>query len=415
MLWRSLNPSERKTEKGAEMPAEVKIPSQEDQSAVIMNEKSVEGMADITKQMAGEEVRKLFGEDLGEALLKARLFINSKAELAKASEIKNQEKGGALSPEQQAEWFKCQLQGCAPDEDLDEGGIISQHLGKRKQDQALTPSGATTGGYLVPTDMRLEIIKKADEPAVIWPLVNKQNTRSEAVTKPCITTYIDVNEGTAAKSSSATSSDDVTENEPVYGQKTWTMRYFDNLFYAKVDLLEDSPIDVMADLMWQTGDKFAYKHEYNVLQGAGSGSSLPQGLMDSGSGITAVNFGGAPTLARVLDFYRQLGQRYRTGAVAIMDGEIMYAIVEELATEVRSAQFLIDKLPTMLESAYMTANKILVGQMRYYEVYVNRLMYVMSVLAPKKFSHEVTVVEKWDGQPVLLDAFLIGTGVTPGS
>ncbi len=393
---------------------EHEAPSKEAQEAVKVNEQSVEGLAAATKSIVAEEVQKIFGADLGEAMLKARQFIDSKAELAKASEIKGQTKGGLLTEEQSAEWFKCQMLGFAPDPDLDTDGCISQHLGRKVQTQALGPASAAAGGYLVPTDMRLEIIRKADEPAVVWPLVNRQNTNSEAVTKPCIVTYIDVNQGADAKSQSVTSSDDITEHEPVYGQKTWTMRYFDNLFYAKIDLLEDSPIDVMADLMWQTADKFAMKHEYHVLNGPGSGSSLPQGIMTDGN-ITSVDFGGAPTVARVLDFARQLGQRYRTGAVTLMDGEISYAIAEELATEVRSAQYLVDKLPTMLESEHMPANKIMTGLLRHYEVYINRLMYLMSVDAPKKFSKEVTVVEKWDGQAVLTDAFLIGTNVTPGS
>lgn len=398
------------------MSEENKTPSAEDQAAVKVNEQSVEAIAEQTKSIVSEEVQRLFGNDLGEAILNAREYIENKAELARLTPAQKRKEGQrVMSEEQCAEWLKCQVMGYDPDPDLDEDGIISQAIGRRVQTQALTPSTDATGGYLVPEDARLDIIRKADEPAIVWPLVNVQQTSAEAVTKPAITTYIAVNEGTDAKSSSATSSDDITENEPIYGQKTWTMRYFDNLFYAKIDLLEDSPIDVMADLMWQTSDAFSVKREYNVLQGPGSGSSLPLGLMTSGTGITSVDFGGAPTLARVLDFYRQLGQRYRTGAVAIMDGEIMYAIVEELATEVRSAQFLMDKLPPMLESAHMPANKLLVGQMRHYEVYYNRLMYMMSTPAPKKFSMEVSVVEKWDGQPVLTDAFLIGTNVTPGS
>jgi HK97 family phage major capsid protein len=392
---------------------EHKTPTPEEQAAVKVNEQSVEKLAEVTKSLVQEEAQKLFGKDLAEAMSNARAAIDAKAELAKRTSLRK-EGAQKMSLEQQGEWLKCQLLGYAPDPDLDVDGVISQSLGRTINTQAIGPGTNPAGGYLLPEDFQAEIVRKADEPAVVWPLVRKQRTNSMAVVKPAIETYIAVNKGTDAKSGSTVSADNITENEPVYKEFTWTMRYFDNLVYAKMDLLEDSPIDVMEDISWQTGDAMSVQHEYNVLQGAGSASSLPLGVLND-TDISSVDFGGAPTVARVLDFYRQLDQRYRARAVAIMDGEIMFSIAEELATNVRSAQYLMDKLPAMLESAQMPANKIVVADWMRYEVFWNRMMYIMSVPNPKKFAMEISVVEKWDGQATLKDAFLIGTNVTPGS
>ncbi len=378
-----------------------------DKASVAINEQTVEKLASMTKTVVGEELKALFGEDLSVAIENAKQQRQNQEIIAKQLQAKkSRSKHESMSLEQQGEFFRCAILGGTPDPDLDEDGVVTQALG---------PATPSKGGYAVPVDFQLGVEKKADEPAIVWPLITKRRTSRDSVTKREVTAYPSSNKGTAAKSSSTTSSDDVTEQEPTYGELTWTMRYYDMRTFIKIDLIEDSPDDIVQELMDLAADAFAIDHESEPIVGPGSGSSRPLGLMDASAGITTVDFGGAPTIARILNFAQEIPQRYRARSLMLMEGQTLFSIIAELAENVRAAQFLLNKLPNMEESAYVTSGKILAGDFSRYVVYINRLMYMMSGDSPRNFSKEITIVEKWDGQPVLTDAFRIATGVVNGS
>jgi len=398
---------------------DIDVDSAKNQQAAIMNE---EGMRNLVKVITAE-MQSMFTPEFQSALDKARADVRKSEASNVLSAVESDDdafppkKREIMTPEQIGEWLLCTLSPSprSPRKQLDQDGIITSWLpgGKLMREmQALAPGTASAGGYLIPDDWQADLIKRAAEPDGIWERITKRTTKRESVTQSEVSDYVTVNQGTSAKSQSATSSDEISETEPTFTEMTWTMRYFDAVYRTKIDMIEDSPVDVINQINEIIADAFKVKREYHPLRGAGSGSSLPQGLMDSGAGITEVDVSDALTVSNLLGFMSNVPQRYRKQATLVVCSQIMFDAAEELASNIRSAQFLTGMLPPFMESAYMPTNKILAGDLSKYVVYINRLMYMMTSDNASTFSKIMTFVEKWDGQPTITDAFRIGTSVT---
>ncbi|GEM_PF-2871343 len=375
-------------------------PRPEPAGTAALNPKTVEALARIVQ----EEHLRLFQSDLAQAIENARGTVARTDALHTARP--EAPAGDALSREQTAELLVCGLANLIglprrPDPRLDEDGRLTQALG---------PALGSKGGYLVPEEFVQEVERRANEPAVVWPLVTKRPTNRDSVTKPEITAYPTVSKGADAKSKSTTTSDDVAETEPTIGQLTWTMRHFDARWLTKVDLLDDSPLNIMAELTEVVADAFAVEREREPIVGTGSDGERPLGLENAG--LTEVAIGGALTLTNLLEFLAEIPQRYRPRATVLTPADTYFDLVKELATNVHSAQYLVEALPPIRESAYLTDGKIIGGDFSKYVVYHNRLMQVVTATVPRKFAVEAVIVEKWDGRPTQTDAFRIGTGVT---
>jgi len=385
----------------------------------------IKELASIFAEASAKQLQ-LFGADLAQQIMNAKGDVDRDKVMAAVAP----DTGAApfvglgspkhpMNPEQQALWLACAITGMPPNPEADPGNTIAQalamarDLGRGYQSQALGPASGS-GAYTIPEDFIAEIERRAATPAVVWPLINLRPTRRDTVTKPEVTAYPTVNEGTAANSSSVTTGDEITETEPTIEDLTWTMRYFDARYVTKLDLVMDSPIGIYEELLDIITDAFVVSRESNVLNGAGSASSLPQGLLSSGSGITEVAISANPTVAKILELIGEVPARYRTGgrADAIMGSKTYFAVLSQFAQNVRAAQYLLGVLPRMHESASCAEGKILVGNFRYYVAYHNLLMYMVTGIRPQQFSQEVVMVEKWDGQPTITDAFRIGTSVT---
>jgi HK97 family phage major capsid protein len=386
-------------------------------------------------------VDKRFAEQLGsdviEQMHKAKATVENTQAVERTAEMLKQDgEGEAVKPQssrnrtfwaqydaaQQAELFVgLMAQSAGQPFHLDAGlfpgdngqQVMQQFVSGQLHRQALGGGTDSKGGYLIPDEFIPEIEKRAEEPAVIWPIITKRPTRRDVVTKAEITAYPTANTGDSANSSSTTTSDDITETEPTFGELTWTMRYMDARFLTKLDLLDDSPIAIMSELSEVVGDAFSEQREALPLTGSGSGSSEPAGILNDGD-ITTVAIDAALTVDNLLDFNQEIPQRYRGRAHVIMSATNLFTVASKLAQNINAPQFLqqMGALPPMLESANMPDNKLLGGDFRRYVVYHNTLMRMVSATVPKKFSLDTVIVEKWDGQVTLADAFRIGTGVS---
>ena len=207
----------------------------------------------------------------------------------------------------------------------------------------------------------------------------------------------------------------MTETDVTVTQKQWTMRYTDAFVPIKLDMLRDSPMNILDWITQRIGKKFGKKREQLLLNGEGGDSLEPVGMLTNDgvlAGITEVGIDTAVTTSVLLNFIRKLPQEYRAGATALMDAAPIFEIAAQLAPNVRSAQYLIGMLPPMKESGYMSSGTILVGDFSEYVVFYNKMMELISGTIPRRYSMDLVFVEKWDGLVATKDAFRLGTGVS---
>jgi len=365
------------------------------------NPKVAESIALVVPQ----EMDKLFGEDEAAMIAEARANVTRLSDLASGAPKTG---AGHMDRDQQAEWLRCALSRMNgfhtdPKADLDAEGVITQ---------ALTPIVDSAGGYTSPDDFWGEVEKKAEEPAVVWPLLTKRATKRRTVKKAEVTSYVTVNKGAAANVNAATTATEITETVPIFDEMQWDLEDFDARMPIKLDLLEESAVDIYQELIDLCADGYAIEREREPIVGTGHAFLRPLGLLDAAAGITTVPVGAAPTLAKILDFCSEIPQRYRSRAKLLMGGDTLFATVAQLAENVRAAEFLVGKIPEMLESAYVTEGKILGGDFSRYVVYQIRMFQIISSIAAERKTREVVVTECWTGRPTQTDAFRIATSVT---
>jgi len=327
---------------------------------------------------------------------------------AAASAMRRRGNLSGLDREQRGEWLRCMIMRSVgryvePDAELDADGLITQ---------ALNPVTGSSGAYLLPDEFVADVEKKAAEPAVVWPIVTKRPTKRRTVIKPEVTSYVTPNVGTAANVNSATTATEITVTEPVFDEVQWDLEDSDARMPLKLDLIEESPINVRDELIALAADGFSLKREYGVLRGTGHANKQALGLLDSGAGITEVAISAAPTVANILTFCAQLPKRYRTVARIITGSQTLYKVAAALAQNVRAAAYLVKLLPPMDDSEHCEEGKMIIGDFSRYVVYYVRLLQIVTSLSAERKTQEIVITETWTGQPTIVDAFRIGTEVT---
>jgi len=383
-----------------------------------------------------EEMLAQYGQDVGQAIANAKEEIGTRPAAvvapARQSETpysKRNKRPKMDELEQQAEWLRCKYEYTMNrqfevDPDLDgEQKVVTEalrHCGvpvvNYAQDmiqQAYTPTTATAGGNAVPDEFVAELEKRPEETQDIWPKLNKRPTSREAVTKPEITAYPTVNKGSASNALSATTATEITETQATLGQLTWTMRDFDAYFEIKLTLIQDSPLAIYQELLDVTKDAFWTEREREPL--IGNGVLRPQGMLDAISGLTNVSIGAALTFASLLNVIDNLPKRYRANASMVVTAQGLFDIVGDMAANVNSPEFLTRFVPMitrLVDSPYMEEGKVLVGDFSRYVVYHNTLMQIVTDVTAARVAQGVAIIERWDGQVTITDAFRIGRNAT---
>jgi len=394
-----------------EIVSAVSIKAQKECAAYLRSHPELlESLAAKIPQLVQEKLTAIVGGETAEALKRAQRTVDR----TKAASAVGIGRAGSGRPEmdreQRAEWLRCAIGGLygrrvVPSAELDAGGLITQ---------ALNPVMGSSGAYLLPDEFVPEVERKADEPAVIWPLLQKRQTRSRLVQKPEVTSYVAANKGTAANVNSATTATEITVTEPVYSELEWHLEDFDTRVPVKLDLLEESPISIYDELIWQVADAFAINHEQEPMVGTGHANKRPLGLLNAGAGITSTAIDAAPSVDNILAFIGGVPQRYRARATLAMPSTTFFKVVAALATDINSPEFLTryKALPPLVESFYIPEGKLVAGDFNYYVVYHIRLMQLIQGIAAERKTMEIVVTETWTGRPTITDAFRIGTGVS---
>jgi len=390
----------------------------------------------VIAPLVREESMAQYGQQVGQALANCKEEIGQRPATAVAPArqsstpyTKRSKRPKMDELEQQAEWLRCKYEYTMNrqfevDPDLDgEAKCVTEALRSSgipvvdyAQDmllQAYTPNTATAGGNAVPDEFVNEIEKRPPETQDIWPLLNKRATNREAVTKTEITAYPTVNKGAASNALSATTATEITETQATMGQLTWTMREFDAYFEIKLALIQDSPLAIYQELLDITRDAFWTEREREPL--IGNGVSRPEGMLDAISGLTNVSIGAALTFAALLNVIDNLPKRYRSNASMVVTAQGLFDIVGDMAANVNSPEFLTRFVPMitrLVDSPYMEEGKVLVGDFSRYVVYHNTLMQIVTDVTAARVSQGVAILERWDGQVTITDAFRIGRNAT---
>lgn len=369
----------------------------------------------VAEKLAGlvkDEILKTLGGDMATVLAnaksKAKLPDETRQAAAGSVEMANGKTRIAMTREQCGEWFRCAIldmsgRGFEVKQDLDENHLITQ---------ALSGSLGSAGGYTVPDDFRAEVYRRNEEPEVIWPLITKRPTNRDQVTSVEVTSYVTPSKGASAKSVSATTADEIAETVPAFGEVTWNLRPMDAYVPIKLNLLDDSAINIMDTVTSLVAEGFRGFHETLPLTGQGVASKEPVGLLNAEMGLTAVTVTNVTSLSNIIGFVGNIPARYRAMSKLVMGTTLYFKTVVTLAENVRAAQFLLDALPKMLESANMPAGKILGGDFSRYVVYYNPLLKMVSETAAKRWTLDLAFQERWDGQCPITDAFRIGKVTT---
>ena len=308
-----------------------------------------------------------------------------------------------LSYPQLNEYMRCAVldmrgQSAEPRKELDVDGIITQ---------SLTEAVGSAGGYAVPAEFVAELVKRNATPEKLWPLLNKKPTSKDAVTRWKVSTYVTPNVGAAAKSESATTSDEIAVTEPVFAQTDWTLYPMDARVPIHLNLLDDAEADIVGECVDLVADGFRVFHEQLPL--TGTGASRPLGMLRGSMGITSSAVASITT-TNVVTFIATLPQRYRTGVkpACLMGSTLYHKTGLVFAEGIQSAQYLMDMLPSFVEAAYMTVGKILIGDFDRALVYYNPLMKMVSQTVAERWTLELAFQERWDMQVPITDAFRIG-------
>lgn len=379
--------------------------------ALVDHPKLAEALAEKVRGMVNEALKGIVGAETQERIKRAAQTVDRQKVTVASFNTPDSQAGAGLTKEQKGELFRCmvhRLNGSvhiAPRAELDDGGRLTQ---------ALNPITDASGAYLLPQEFVPEVEWKAPEPIKIWPMLTKRPSKQRYVLKPEITTYVSANTGTSANVNSATTATEITETVPVYSQLEWHLEDMDTRIPIKLDLLEESPVDVMDECMRQITDAFNIQRERLPILGRGHTTyKEPIGLLDATAAITTVAISATPTVDLVLDFISNVPQRYRAGAALVAPSTTFFKVASVLAQNVNAPEFLtkVGALPPMVESGYITEGKLLAGDFSRYVVYYIRLMQVIKSIAAERKTIELVVTETWTGQPTIADAFRIATGV----
>lgn len=387
-------------------------PKRTGEEVLAANPKLAEMLAEKIPGIVGESMQAQFAEhitpQIAEMLKAARADVERKA-----PPIPKPGDQAQMSAEQTAELVRCQvLAVCGmrpqPKSDLDAGGIITQ---------ALTPTEGDQGAYLLPAQFVMEVEKRAAAVQDIWPLITQRTATARHVLKPEQTDYPVPNWGGASN----VNSPDPTALIPVtpvrYGRMEWHLEDSAVRYPVKLDLFEESPVNIFEELVEVSADAFARDKERLPLVGRGHAHEEPLGLFDAAANIPTVAIDAAPTIANLLGFFRQLPKEYRRRATAVLPVDTYYTVGGELAVNVNSPKYLEETLrilPRMTDSAYVPDGSIIYGDFSRYVAYVIRQMQVVQGIVAERSMREIVIKECWTSQPTMQDAFRIGTGVEYG-
>ena len=185
--------------------------------------------------------------------------------------------------------------------------------------KALQEGDAAEGGYLVPDDVRNQIVQKRDEQS--WPReagVQVLGTSRDVVKVPV--------EATAFAEFSVTAEEAAyTTNDPAFGQESITIYKFTKLTKLSDELLDDDACNLEGFISQRVGDAWGLTESHYCA--TGTGSSQPEGVFVGGD-TDAVTFTctGDMLAAEIPELMYSLKHGYRKNAIWLCDPQTEYKL-----------------------------------------------------------------------------------------
>jgi HK97 family phage major capsid protein len=278
--------------------------------------------------------------------------------------------------------------------------------------KALAEGSDAAGGYLVPDELRGEVVARATEASRLSKLVRRIGCRSNAVKVPTLSTDVSVYWGSEGAG--------VTESDPAFGQKSITIQRLNALTKISRELVADAGIDLVDFLSTLFAEAVAVEEDRVIA--VGDGSTQPEGLY-SAAGVQAYAVDAAIDYDALVDIYYTLPGRYRDRAVWLGADDVFKSVRKLTDTagqplwrpslEADSPDRLLGR-PVITQSD-LPSSVLLFGDPRYYHLYDREELAVeSSTQAGDAFaSHQLwlKVWERVDGKLMLSEAWVKGTGI----
>jgi len=285
--------------------------------------------------------------------------------------------------------------------------------GDQAQVKALSEGSDAAGGYLVPDELRGEVVQRAKEASRLSKLVRRIGCRSNAVKVPTLATDVSVYWGSEGSS--------FTESDPVLGQKSITIHRLNALTKISRELVADAGIDLVDYLSTLFAEAVAVEEDRVIA--VGDGSTQPEGLY-SAAGVQAYDVAGAIDYDALVDLYYTLPGRYRDRAVWLGHDDVFKSVRKLVdsagqplwrpSLEADSPDRLLGR-PVITQSGLPTS-VLLFGDPRYYHLYDREEFAVEgSTSAGDAFAAHQLWLKTWervDGKLMLAESWVKGTGIT---
>lgn len=200
--------------------------------------------------------------------------------------------------------------------------------------QALLSNEDTLGGFLVPDDVRAQIIKAESQMAVLAPLCRVENTGRDALVFPKLKQHAsDVRRssgftGTWRQQGYITGGTAPTiQNQPTFQQERIPVHSWQpDAVEVSPELIEDAEANVEGIIADAIAECRAFDLDDAILNG--TGTKEPEGILQAG--LTTVNSGGATSIAigGLIGMYTELPSQYRAQATWVMASRTMGAILQ---------------------------------------------------------------------------------------
>ena len=275
--------------------------------------------------------------------------------------------------------------------------------------QGIVEGTGSSGGFLVPEDHQIDIIKKKEKLQKVWPKLDVQMTDRDVVRRPVESSFSDANVGTSAANELA----NVTETTITYAEQTWTMYPLDAYYPVSMEMLNDTPANIYAEVADVAGRIFARQQEKLPLMGLGADSEQMIGIVHDPD-ITHTSVGAALTVEKFLDVYTLIPDQYRvSGAcVAFLPTKLRVDFVMDLVKNIRAGNLDWLGLPEIIEGDYLAEGSFVVGDLSMYRVYQNPGLRMITEQKARNKSIDIVYWMRMDGHATVKDAFQVGTGVT---
>jgi HK97 family phage major capsid protein len=279
--------------------------------------------------------------------------------------------------------------------------------------KALSEGSDSAGGFLVPEELRNEVLTRAPELSELFPFARRVRVGTNAGSVPRLATDISI-------SWSEAENEEFNESDPVFSELPFAVKRANAVCYASRELLADSGPGV-AELLTRLFAEATAAERDRVIA-VGDGSSEPEGV--ASATLSSVAVGGSVTFAKLVEIECALAKKYRRSARWMMSNANVRRVMSLVDSDERPlfVRDLAEGSPARLlgypvsQQDDFPDGEIYFGDLAYYYWFDREQMGIETTTTGgstfMKHQIGVKVWERVDGRVALAEAFVKGTGIT---